>query len=182
MGILGKQLKGLPPLIPEVMDNLTDLSSVIGERRAQIGSLLKTTETVTNTLRSQQAAIGSLVNQGNSLIGEFVARRDSFHALIASMTNLVQTLSGVIVDDRPELEETLQSLNQLTGLLAQHDDLLRSTLQSAPVALRGLANASGTGNAADLNVPAGILVDSWMCAISGRAKQFGLLQYFQDCK
>ncbi len=182
MSILGNQLKGLPPLIPEVMNNLNDLSSVIGERRAQIGSLLKTTETVTNTLRSQQAAIGSLVNQGNSLIGEFVARRDSFHALIASMTNLVQTLSGVIVDDRPELEETLQSLNQLTGLLAQHDDLLRSTLQSAPVALRGLANASGTGNAADLNVPAGILVDSWMCAISGRAKQFGLLQYFQDCK
>ncbi len=182
MSILGNQLKGLPPLVPEVLDNLNNLSSVIGERRAQIGSLLKTTESVTNTLRSQQAALGSLVNQGNSLVGEFVARRASFHAMIAALTNLVQTLSGIIVDDRPELEETLQNLNELTGLLAQHDDLLRSTLQSAPVALRSLANATGTGNAADLNVPAGLLVDSWMCAISGRAKQFGLLEYFKDCK
>ena len=50
------------------------------------------------------------------------------------------------------------------------------------VALRGLANATGTGNAADLNVPNGLLADSWMCAISGRAKQFNFLQYFQDCK
>jgi hypothetical protein len=29
------------------------------------------------------------------------------------------------------------------------------------------------------NVP---LIDSWMCAISGRAKQFGMIQYFKDCK
>jgi hypothetical protein len=28
----------------------------------------------------------------------------------------------------------------------------------------------------------GIVVDSWMCAISGRAKQFGMIPYFKDCK
>ena len=67
-------------------------------------------------------------------------------------------------------------------MLGQHDDMLRSVLQSGPIALRGLANASGTGNAVDLHVSNGLLVDSWMCAISGRAQQFGLIQYFQDCK
>jgi hypothetical protein len=55
-------------------------------------------------------------------------------------------------------------------------------LQSAPVALRGLANATGTGNALDTNIPNGLLVDSWMCAISGRAEQFGMIQYYKDCK
>jgi hypothetical protein len=30
--------------------------------------------------------------------------------------------------------------------------------------------------------PNGILVDSWMCAISGRAKQFELAEYYKDCK
>ena len=44
------------------------------------------------------------------------------------------------------------------------------------------ANATGSGNAVDLNVSNGLLVDSWMCAISGRAKQFDMIQYFQDCK
>lgn len=74
------------------------------------------------------------------------------------------------------------NVRQLSDMLGQHDDMLRNVLQSGPVALRGLANASGTGNAVDLNVSNGLLVDSWMCAISGRAQQFGMIQYFQDCK
>jgi len=60
--------------------------------------------------------------------------------------------------------------------------MLRGILQSAPIALRGLANATGTGNAIDTNFTNGILVDSWMCAISGRAKQFEMIQYYKDCK
>lgn len=55
-------------------------------------------------------------------------------------------------------------------------------LQITPVTLRGVANATGTGNAIEFNAPNGLAVDSWMCAISGRAKQFGMIQYFKDCK
>lgn len=179
---LAAQMKSIPPLVPQALANIDNLSKVIGERRDQIGTLLKTTEEVTNTLRSQQATIGSLVNQGNSLLGKFVERRASFHALLQSLTNLVQTLSGIVVDDRPELEATLADLRELTGLLAQHDDLVRSFLQAAPVTLRGLTNATGTGNAVDLSVTNGLLIDSWMCAISGRAKQFGMIEYLKDCK
>ena len=75
-----------------------------------------------------------------------------------------------------------ENIRELSDMLGKHDDLLRSTLQAGPVALRGLANATGTGNAVDFNASNGLLMDSWMCAISGRAKQFGMIQYFQDCK
>ncbi len=54
--------------------------------------------------------------------------------------------------------------------------------RGSAVALRGLANATGTGNAVGFNAPNGLLVDSWMCAISGRAEQFNMIPYFQDCK
>ncbi len=172
----------LPPVIPQALANTQTLSTIIAERRDQLGSLLKTTETVTNTLRRQQATIGSLVRQGNSLVGEFVARRATFHAMMDALTNLVETLSGIVIDDRPELEELLRNVHELSGMLSQHDDMLRSTLQSGPVALRGLANATGTGNAVGFNAPNGLLVDSWMCAISERAEQFNMIPYFQDCK
>jgi virulence factor Mce-like protein len=182
LGILGKQLEGLPAVLPQALQNTHTLSTIIAERRGQLGTLLKTTELVSNTLRRQQSNIGNLIGQGNDLIGEFVARRDSFRALMAALTNLVQTLSSVVIDDRPELEKLLQNIRELSDMLAQHDDLLRSTLQAGPVALRGLANATGTGNAVDFNASNGLLVDSWMCAISGRAKQFGMIEYFKDCK
>ncbi|MHA3021662.1 MCE family protein [Mycobacterium sp. BMJ-28] len=182
LGILGKQLQGMPAVLPQALANTRTLSTIIAERRDQLGSLLKTTELVSNTLRRQQSNIGSLITQGNDLIGEFVRRRDSFHTMLAALTNLVQTLSGIVVDDRPELETLLTNIRELSDMLAKHDDLLRSTLQTGPVALRGLTNATGTGNAVDFNASNGLLVDSWMCAISGRAQQFGMIPYFKDCK
>ena len=83
LGILGKQLKGLPAVLPQALENTHTLSTIIADRRDQLGSLLKTTEMVSNTLRRQQSNIGSLINQGNDLIGEFVSRRESFQAMMA---------------------------------------------------------------------------------------------------
>ncbi|MGE2688966.1 MlaD family protein [Mycolicibacterium pulveris] len=182
LAVLGKQLETLPPVVPQALENTHTLSTIIAERRDQLGELLETTEVVSTTLRRQQSTIGNLVNQGNSLLGEFVARRATFHAMMDSLTNLVQTLSSIVIDDRPELEELLSNLRELSTLLAKNDGMVRSILQTGPIALRGIANITGTGNAIDFNASSGLLVDSWMCAISGRAKQFSMIEYYQDCK
>jgi virulence factor Mce-like protein len=180
--VLGKQIEGLPPLIPKAMDNLKKLSTVMADRRDQFGSMLKTMDLVTATLRRQQTSIGSMVNQGNELLGEFVMRRAAFHAMMQSLTDLVNVLDDTIVDNRAEVDELLANVNTLSTLMAKNDGMLRGILQSAPVALRGLANATGTGNALEANFTNGLLVDSWMCAISGRAKQFAMIEYYKDCK
>jgi len=180
--VLGKQIEGLPPLIPKAMDNLRKLSTVMADRREQFGSMLTTMDLVTTTLRRQQTSIGSMVRQGNELLGEFVMRRAAFHVMMQSLTDLVDVLDDTIVEDRAELDELLVSLDTLTGLMAKNDGMLRGILQSAPVALRGLANATGTGNALEANFTNGLLVDSWMCAISGRAKQFSMIEYYKDCR
>lgn len=179
---LGKQIEGLPPMIPKAMDNLKRLSAVMSERREQFGSMLKTMDMVTGTLRRQQTSIGSMVTQGQQLFGEFVMRRVAFHEMIQSINSLVNLLNDTVVKNRAQVDSLLGNLNTLSGLLAKHDDMLASILESAPVALRGLANATGSGNALETMFPNGILVDSWMCAISGRAQQFELAQYYKDCK
>ena len=179
---LGRQIETLPPMIPKAMDNLQKLSTVMADRRAQLGSMLKTMDLVTTTLSRQQASIGSMVNQSQQLFGEFVARRAEFHVMLQSLTQLVNALDDTIVDNRPQMDALLANTNKLTGLLAQRDDIVHSILQSAPIGLRSLANATGTGNALDGNVINGLAIDSWMCAISGRAKQFGMIEYFKDCQ
>ncbi|MHA3024726.1 MCE family protein [Mycobacterium sp. BMJ-28] len=182
LAVLGKQLSTMGPVLPQAITNVHTLSTLIADRRDQIGALLKTTELVSNTLRRQQKNIGNLVNQGSQLVGEFVARQQTFRAMMRALTDVVNTLSDLAIENRPQLEQLLKELRTLSDMLGRHDDLLRSTLQAGPVALRGLTNATGTGNAVDLGVPNGLLVDSWMCAISGRAKQFGMIQYYKDCK
>ena len=94
--VLGKQMTGLPAVVPQALANIDALSSIIAQRRDQLGQLLKSTEQVTNTLRSQQANIGNLVNQGQDLIGVFVARRAVFHAMMQSL----QESGGRVEQDR----------------------------------------------------------------------------------
>ncbi len=180
--LLGKQLETMPAVVPQAMANIDSLSSIIAQRRDQLGQLLKSTEQVTNTLRRQQANIGSLVNQGQDLMGQFVARRAVFHAMMRSLTSLVDILSKILVSDRSGIDSLVKDTREFTNIIAQHDDLFRSLLQVSPVLSREVANMTGDGNAIAFNAPAGVLVDSWMCAISSRAKQFGMIQYFKDCK
>ena len=182
LAVLGKQLERLPDVVPQAVQNVNSLSSIIAQRRDQLGQLLKSTEQVTNTLRRQQAGIGNLINQGQDLLGQFVARRAVFHAMMQSLTSLVDTMSQVVVSDRSGLNALLKDMRDFTDIMAQHDDLLRNMLQVTPIFFREAANLTGDGNAINFNAPNVPLIDSWMCAISGRAKQFGMIQYFKDCK
>jgi len=180
--VLNSQLDGLPDVIPQAMDNVRALSSIIAQRRDQLGTLLASTERVTSMLRRQQSAIGSLVNEGQDLVGEFVARSAVFHAMMLAVKNIVDSLRTIVVRDRGSLDDVVATMEELSARLAEQDALFRNILQIAPVTVREIANATGFGNAIETNAPAGALIDSWMCAISGRAKQFGMIQYFKDCQ
>ena len=182
LGILGEQMQGLPEVVPQALENTHTLSTIIADRRDQLGSLLKTTELVSTTLRRQQSRDRQLVTQGNDLVGEFVARRASIQAMLASLTNLVETLTGIVVDDRPELE----NLAHRSPRPDRHAGPARRSVAQHPAVRagrpRGLTNATGNGNTVEMFVGNGLLIDSWMCAISGRAKQFNMIQYYKDCK
>jgi phospholipid/cholesterol/gamma-HCH transport system substrate-binding protein len=182
LAVLGKQLERLPPVVPEAMSNINSLSSIIAQRRDQLGQLLRSTEQVTNTLRRQQANIGSVVNQAQDLLGQFVARRAVFHTMMQSLTSLVNTMSQIVVGDRVGVETLLKDMRDFTDMMAKHDDLLRNMLQVTPIFLREAANLTGDANAVSFNAPNVPLMDSWMCAISGRAQQFHMIPYFKDCK
>lgn len=182
LGVLGKQLDGLPAVVPQAMANLHTLSQITADRRDQLGTLLASTQRVANTLRGQQARLGAMVDQGQDLIGQLVARQSTFHAMLAGLTNLVANLNTTVVNNRAMLDEMLANLRELSDMVAQHDDLVRSLMQAAPPGLRGVTDATGYGPALEFNLANGIAIDSWMCAISGRAKQFGMIEYFKDCK
>ncbi|MGV0625688.1 MCE family protein [Mycolicibacter minnesotensis] len=182
LAVLGKQMSGLPAVVPQAMANLHSLAKITADRRDQLGTLLASTQKVATTLRNQQNNLGILVDQGQDFLGELVARQNTFHAMFAALTSLVGQLNNVVVKDRAMLDDMLVNLRALSDMLGQHDDLLRSLLQAAPQPLRGLTNATGYGPGIEFFAGNGLAIDSWMCAISGRAKQLGMIEYFKDCK
>ena len=102
--------------------------------------------------------------------------------MFAATTTLVDELHRTVVGDSPEIQELITELDSMLGSLARHDDLLRNILEVAPLPVRNFTNASGSGNYVDFTGPAGVLVDSWMCALSGRAEEIAANPYFQECR
>ncbi|MFE9320996.1 MCE family protein [Nocardia sp. NPDC052278] len=178
---LSTQLHGLPQLIPSVLQNITTLSGVIAERRGQIGTLLTSTSQLTTVIENQRAGLGVLVGQGRDLLREVAAKRQAIAALIAATSNLVRTLQPIAVDDQPEIQSLLDNLGQLVQMLSRHDDLLRNILQILPVPWRSWVDATGSGPELEANATSGAFLDSFMCALVGRAK-VQLPPYSEDCR
>lgn len=181
MKTMNSSLQGLPDALPEALANLQSLATIIADRRDQLGTLLSNADTVTRMLRDQKADLGALVLQGRDLLGEIATRRAAVQRLFASATTLADRAKAILGDE-PAINQLLANMREFTTMMADHDALLRNILQTLPITVRNFANATGSGNAADITLPAGPFIDSWMCALSGRAKQFNLVEYFKDCE
>jgi virulence factor Mce-like protein len=182
MTSLSQQLQGAPEILPQALDNVEHLSSVLASRRDEIGDLLRSTQEIAELLGNQQHSLGLLMTQGRDVLADLAARREMIVRLIDATTTLVHRLQPVLVGDRAKIDELLANLDGILTAVGKNDALFRNTLQIMPVPLRNFANATGNGNEFDFSSSGGTLIDSVMCALSGRAKQFNLPTYFEDCR
>ncbi|MGB8403908.1 MAG: MCE family protein [Mycobacterium sp.] len=179
--VMTGSLQGVPDALPQALTNLNSLAGVIASRRDQLGTLITNAHTIAELLHRQKADLGALVLQGNQILGEITTRRAAMQRLFDGVTLLVDR-ARTILADQPQWDALISSMHDFAKMLADHDAMVRSILQVAPVTARDFANILGSGNGADVQLPAGVMIDSWMCAISGRARQFNLVEYFKDCK
>ncbi|MFD4459074.1 MCE family protein [Nocardia sp. NPDC058480] len=179
---LATQLDGVPSVLPAMLANLRTLAAVVGDRRGEMSALLTSTADLTAVINRQQADLAAVMVQGRDLLTEIVARRDAVVGLMNATRDLADQVRALVVEDRPAVDSLLAGLDGLLGSLARNDELLRNTLEILPIPIRNFANASGTGNEVDFTAPAGPLIDSWMCALGGRAQMVNLPPYFEDCR
>ncbi|MFE3543968.1 MCE family protein [Nocardia sp. NPDC059177] len=179
---LAAQLEGVPAVLPGVLTNIKTLAGILGSRRDELGSLLAGVRDLTAVVTSQRSDVAAITTAGRDLLTDIASRRQAIELLMSATTRLVEQVRGIVVDDRAQIDELIAGLNGLLGSLARHDDLLRNTLEILPVSVRNLTNAAGNGNSVDFNAPGGVLVDSWMCALSGHAEVAALPPYFGDCR
>lgn len=182
MTSLSQQLQGSPEILPQALDNVAHLSAVLAGRRDEIGDLLRSTQQIAELLGGQQRSLARLMTQGRDVLTDLAARREMIVRLIDATTELVNQLQPVLVDDRAPMDELLTNLDGILTSVGKNDALFRNTLQMMPVPLRNFTNATGNGNEFDFSSSGGTLIDSVMCALSGRAEQFNLPNYFEDCR
>ncbi|GGI93725.1 ABC transporter substrate-binding protein [Saccharopolyspora subtropica] len=127
------------------LDGLSRLSQTISARDEQLEQLLDNTARVSRTVADRNAEFEKLLADGNLLLQEIRARRDSISALLDGTRELSAQLSGLVDDNAAQIGPTLQQLDRVTKMLQRNQDNLNRSLEMFAPFTRLFANVLGNG-------------------------------------
>lgn len=141
------------PEVRGTLEGLSRLSRTIASRDAQLRTLLARANTVSKVLAARDEQIARLIRDGDLLLRELHARRELIHQLLVTTQELAVQITGLVRDNRAELEPALRHLAAVVELLRRNQrDLDRSIELLAPF-VRVFANTLGTGPWFDTYIP-----------------------------
>lgn len=144
-----------PPNVRKSLDGLSALSRVISSRDAELARLLSGTKRLTATLSGQNDTFATLLRDGNALMAELLRRRNAINGLLTGTRELAAELSGLVADNQARLGPMLQSLDQVTTVLARNQHDLDRALALAGPYWRLTNNTLGNGR----------WLDSYLCGL-----------------
>ncbi|MBL1077511.1 MCE family protein [Nocardia sp. 2] len=125
---LSEAFTDTPGPLRSALDGITALSKSLNTRDDALLQLLGRAQNVTSVLGERAAQINSLLVDGNSLLGELDARRAAISQLIVYVNGLAQQLSGFVADNEEQLKPTLDKLNSVLELLQNNRDNISKAL------------------------------------------------------
>ncbi len=150
---LATTFKDSPADVKASLDGLSRLSRTIASRDDELRQLLSRASAVSGTVASRNAQVASLVQNGNLLLQELNDRRAAIHTLFLNTSQLAEQLTGLVQDNRAQLQPALTQLHHvLTTLQGEQDSLSKGIRLLAPFT-RVFANALGNGPWFDACVP-----------------------------
>src|SRR6266498_2739084 len=135
---------------------LSQVSQSIASRDTELRELLSRARGVTAVLAQRDEEFRRLVTDGNLLLAEVSRRRDAIHHLLVATNALANQLSGLVADNRAQLEPALRQLRGVVGTLQRNRVNLEKTLAAMGPFVNAFANVVGNGRWFDSYV-AGLL-------------------------
>ncbi|MDO3705027.1 MCE family protein [Micromonospora sp. C28SCA-DRY-2] len=142
---LSETFADTPASVDSALGGLARLSRTVADRDAELRSLLTRAREVTDVLATRDEEFRKLVTDGEALLAEVSRRRDAIHKLLVGTNDLATQLSGLVADNRTELEPALRELREVIAVLQRNrDNLERSIARMAPF-VTAFANVVGNG-------------------------------------
>ncbi|PWU57429.1 ABC transporter substrate-binding protein [Micromonospora sp. S4605] len=142
---LSETFADTPASVDSALGGLARLSRTVADRDAELRSLLTRAREVTGVLATRDEEFRKLVTDGEALLAEVTRRRDAIHKLLVGTNDLATQLSGLVADNRTELDPALRELREVIAVLQRNrDNLERSIARMAPF-VTAFANVVGNG-------------------------------------
>ncbi|SCL30965.1 phospholipid/cholesterol/gamma-HCH transport system substrate-binding protein [Micromonospora rhizosphaerae] len=134
-----------PASVGTSLTGLSRLSKTVASRDAELRTLLAHARTVTGVLAERDEDFRKLVADGEKLLAEVSRRRDAIHQLLVGTNDLATQLSGLVADNRAQLEPALRKLRDVVAVLQRNRDDLEQTIRRMAPFVTAFANVVGNG-------------------------------------
>jgi phospholipid/cholesterol/gamma-HCH transport system substrate-binding protein len=125
---LADTFRDTPPNLKIALEGVARFSDTLNTRDAKLRDLLADANKVTAVLAKRSDQIARLVVNANALLTELLSQRDSVDALMNNLTAVSHQISGVVADNRTQLQPALDKLNGVLGILDNRKNELQRTL------------------------------------------------------
>jgi phospholipid/cholesterol/gamma-HCH transport system substrate-binding protein len=144
-GTLAQTFADTPASVKSSLSGLSRLSQTVASRDAELRELLARARSVTAVLAERDEEFRKLVADGDALLREVSRRRDAIHELLVGTNELAKQLSGLVADNRDQLEPALRQLRGVVAILQRNRDNLTKTIEGMGPFVSAFANVVGNG-------------------------------------
>ncbi|WP_433309983.1 MCE family protein [Micromonospora chersina] len=164
---LSETFADTPPSVSTSLTGLSRLSRTVSSRDAELRTLLSRARGVTGVLADRDEEFRKLVTDGEKLLTEVSRRRDAIHQLLVGTDQLATQLSGLVADNRTQLQPALRKLRDVVAVLQRNRDDLEQIIRRMGPFVTAFANVVGNGRWFDSYVD-GLLQPYLPAATGGR--------------
>lgn len=136
---------GTPRDVRTLLNGLSGLARTVADRDDELASLMENTASVTGNLAGLTGDIDSIIDNGDDLLTELDARRESIHQLIVGTRDLAEQVSGLVDDNTRTLGPALAKLDRVTRILQRNQQNISRSLRYLETYYTTLTDATGTG-------------------------------------
>ena len=144
-GVLADDFRGTSKEVRTSLDGLSRLSQTIASRDAKLRQLLDHAQGVTKVLADRDEDLVGFLREADKVLVEVRARREAIHQLLVTTTELAEQLTGLVRENRAQLQPALAHLRKVSAVLRANQDSLDTALPRMAAYTRLFANNLGNG-------------------------------------
>lgn len=129
--------------VADILRQTAQLTSTLADRDRAIGEVITNLNTVLTTVNKHQKEFDSTVNNFEVLITGLKNRADPLAGAVADISNASGTLAGLLADDRPLLQQTVEKLETIQTPIANDPAKLDKLLSEYPAAITLIGRVGG---------------------------------------
>jgi phospholipid/cholesterol/gamma-HCH transport system substrate-binding protein len=145
LDVVADTFEDTPEELRGALDGLSRLSQSLASRDVALRDLLANANGVTGVLAERSAQLALLIEDGNQLLEELYARRETVRNLLFNITAVLTQLKGVVEDNQAQIGPAMDELEGVLDLLNANDKSLAASIEGLRTYAGSLGEAVGSG-------------------------------------